>query len=145
MENKSRISTLTAEDYRRLEEESGIPPWLADAAGIRRVSSQEAADLVGRERDRFTDKLNGWWIPNRAPFRAGERAGRLRRDVPDVENGPNGTKKEKNKYLCAPGQPNLAYFTPETTQADLDNPDLPVVIVEGEKKALGGKPCFDAQ
>ena len=41
-----------------------------------------------------------------------------------------------NKYLSAPGTRNRSYFTPRTLPADLENVELPLIIVEGEKKAL---------
>src|SRR6185369_3074407 len=44
--------------------------------------------------------------------------------------------KEKAKYLSPPGRGNILYFPPQIDPADLDNTEIPIVIVEGEKKCL---------
>jgi hypothetical protein len=75
-------------------------------------------------------------IPISRHSRAGERGGRLRRDTPDYEYDDEGQAKECKKYLTAPGERNMPYFTPSTTMAELQNTDLPLVFAEGEKKAL---------
>lgn len=58
-------------------------------------------------------------------------------DHPDLEEQPDGLPpKEKGKYLSPPGRSNKLYFPPNVDPADLENTQLPLVIVEGEKKCL---------
>lgn len=64
------------------------------------------------------------------------REHRLRRDRPELEQKPDGTLKERGKYLSPPGHGNLLYFTPGTDPKWLADPTLPVAITEGEKKCL---------
>jgi hypothetical protein len=64
------------------------------------------------------------------------RSYRLRRDNPEWKEGKDGTLKPDRKYLGAPGSANRLYFPPGVTPEQLLDPGLPIVIVEGEKKAL---------
>jgi len=59
----------------------------------------------------------------------------LRRDKPYFET-VDGKVKEKAKYLVAPGSPQRLYFPPWVSPAMLSGTSLPILIVEGEKKAL---------
>ena len=61
---------------------------------------------------------------------------RLRRDNPEWTQGKDGKLKPDRKYLGAPGSGNRLYFPPGVTPEQLLDAALPVVIVEGEKKAL---------
>src|ERR1019366_1865142 len=50
--------------------------------------------------------------------------------------GRDGKPKPDRKYLGAPGSTNRLYFPPGVTSEQLFDATLPIVIVEGEKKAL---------
>lgn len=125
-------SQLTEQDYRMLER-SWISPEVADAAGIRRVTSLEGGQIVGRN---GAGDYSGLIYPYLWPGETSARDYRLRRDYPELEHKPDGTTKEKQKYLSAPGRSNLLYFPCGTDPAVLKNSGVPIVIVEGEKKAL---------
>src|SRR5206468_1423234 len=59
----------------------------------------------------------------------------LRRDHPEYE-ASNGKPKEKGKYLVAPGSRQRFYFPPSVSEEMLSDVSLPILLVEGEKKAL---------
>jgi hypothetical protein len=61
---------------------------------------------------------------------------RLRRDHPEYEDRSDGTRKEIDKYLTAPGEINRLYFPPDVNPAILADTSIPIVITEGEKKTL---------
>jgi hypothetical protein len=111
---------------------SWISEELAGQALIRRVDAATGADLVCRK---FGDNCAGLIFPYVWPGEDRVREYRLRRDVPDIRY--EGTiRKEVGKYLSPPGCANMIYFAPGTLPAWLQDPDLPIVITEGEKKAL---------
>lgn len=60
----------------------------------------------------------------------------LRRDHPDLEQHDDGAYREVSKYLSPPGRGNLLYFPPGTAPAWLLDASMPVILTEGEKKAL---------
>ena len=125
---------LTPGDLNLLQN-SFITPELAQQAGIFRVDSREGAALVSRN---GRGDYSGIVFPYRWPGEDNPREYRLRRDHPDLEEQPDGLPpKEKAKYLSPPGRGNILYFPPQTDAADLvENAELPIVIVEGEKKCL---------
>jgi hypothetical protein len=125
-------SELTESDYRKLSV-SWIPRELANAAGIIRVDSREGADLVGRNGN---GDYAGLAFPYHWPGENQTREYRLRRDHPDLELQPDGSTKEKNKYLSPPGRASKLYFAPDATLGMLAGVNLPIVICEGEKKCL---------
>jgi putative DNA primase/helicase len=94
---------------------------------LRRVNSLEGAEVVGKR----TGSFAGLLIPNVWPGSNHIREYRLRRDHPEVENG-----KPKMKYVAPPGRGNLLYFPVGTDPAWLSDPELPLVITEGEFKAI---------
>ncbi|MBM3790901.1 MAG: DUF3854 domain-containing protein [Acidobacteria bacterium] len=124
---------LTDADYRKLEKESWITRELANAAGIFRVTSQQGADIVVRKN---TKDYSGIVFPYTEPGTGRIRGYRLRRDNPKYEYRPDGTRKEIDKYLTAPGDSNRLYFPPSVSSALLADTTVPVVIPEGEKKTL---------
>jgi hypothetical protein len=123
---------LTAHDLAKLAA-SGISPELAGQAQLRRVDSREGGDLVGRN---GSGDYAGLVFPYIWPGEAGPREYRLRRDHPDLEYNKDGKPREQNKYLTAPGRGNLLYLVPGTLLEWLADPNLPIVVVEGEKKTL---------
>jgi P4 family phage/plasmid primase-like protien len=110
------------------------PEWI-DRAGIYRVDHQTGAQMVGRH-PKVGQHFEGIIIPYFLPGDPNVREYRLRRDIPDYEQEPDGTRKEKGKYLHPAGRGNIAYFPPGTKSEWLTDSTIRVVIVEGEKKSL---------
>jgi hypothetical protein len=123
---------LTESDYSKLES-SWITRDLADRALLRRVTSGEGAVLMGRTP---YQNYEGVVFPYVWPGESHVRAFRLRRDRPPIEYDAAGQPKERDKYLSAPGQGNLLYLMPGTPVDRLQDANIPVVIVEGEKKTI---------
>jgi hypothetical protein len=125
--------TLTKNDLAALEK-CYITPDLAKQAGIFRVDSREGATLVGRN---GRGDYSGIAFPYHWPGEDMPREYRLRRDHPDLEAQPDGLPpREKAKYLSPPGRANKIYVPPQIDLADINNAELPIVVVEGEKKCL---------
>jgi Domain of unknown function (DUF3854) len=122
---------LTSNDFAKLAA-SGIPQELAEQAQLRRVDSREGGELVGRN---GSGDYAGLVFPYLWPGETGPREYRLRRDHPDIEY-KDGKPRDKNKYLAPPGRGNFLYLVPGTFSEWLADTNLPVVIVEGEKKCL---------
>lgn len=125
---------LTAEDFRQLES-SYITRDLAIAAGLYRVDTHDGAEMVGKQPSAGTSYagivIPYFWPGFNRPFNL-----RLRRDKPDIESNGDGTTKERSKYLAQPGARNYFYIPPGTPAEWLTDTSTPVVITEGEKKAL---------
>jgi hypothetical protein len=126
-------NSLTAADLEQLSH-AGIDRWLAESAGLRRVDSAVGAELIGR--NTFRGDFSGIAIPYLWPAEEAIREYRLRRDHPDLEAAENGRFREKNKYLSPPGRGNLIYIPPEVEPSWLADESLPIILAEGEKKAL---------
>jgi predicted P-loop ATPase len=123
---------LTPEDYARLAAR-WIPAAMADLAGIRRVTSLVGQQMFGRKRG----DCAGLILPNVPPWDAGHvREFRLRLDSPPLEQRADGSLRETGKYIQPPGRPNILYFPPGIATQMLEDVKLPVMIVEGEFKAL---------
>src|ERR1044071_9562095 len=97
---------LTDADLRLLAA-SFVSPELAQSAGIFRVDSHDGGLIVGRNGNA---DYAGLIFPYFLPGKTSPREYRLRRDNPDLERKPDGTIKEKAKYLSPPGRSNLLYF-----------------------------------
>ena len=123
---------LTDEDYSVLAR-AWISRELADEAMIRRVDSTEGREVIGQKGNR---DCAGLLFPIYWPGCAHPHSYRLRRDNPEWTQGKGGKSKPNRKYLSGPGAANRLYFPPNVTPEQLLKPTLPVVIVEGEKKAL---------
>ena len=104
---------------------------VADAAMLRRVNTLEGREIVGQKRRDCAGLLFLYYFPGE--LRA--HAYRIRRDNPD-HTEKDGKIKTTAKYLSAPGSANRLYFPPGVTLAQLADVTIPIVIVEGEKKAL---------
>jgi hypothetical protein len=123
---------LSEGDYATLDS-SWITPEIADAAMLRRVDDHEGREVIGQR-----GKLNcaGILFPYYWP---GERYivnYRLRRDKPDWKVGKDGKPKPDKKYLGPPKSTNRLYIPPGVTPEQLQDVTIPIVITEGEKKAL---------
>jgi hypothetical protein len=113
---------------------SYITPELAHQARLYRVDSAEGARIVGREGKR--GDYAGIVFPYLMPGNNQPREYRLRRDCPDYKEQSDGSLKEEAKYLSPPSSRNLAYFVPGTSPEWLEDTNLPLAIVEGEKKTI---------
>ncbi len=98
---------LTLGDFEALES-SWIDRANAEKAVLRRVTSIEGAEIVGR---RDGHDYAGIIFPYVWPGDVHPREYRLRRDSPDVTY-EKGEKKSIRKYLSPPGRGNLLYFMP---------------------------------
>jgi hypothetical protein len=128
-----RALPLTPADLANFER-CGIPPAMLERAGVFRVDSVEGARIVGRRPgsgDYSGIVFPYFWPGEEHPFEF-----RLRRDHPDLEIAPDGTRKERNKYLSPPGRGSRLYIVRGTLAEDLADANLPIVITEGEKKTL---------
>ncbi len=123
---------LTEEDYAPLAV-SWIDREMADRAMLRRVDAQEGREIVGQKGDR---DCSGLLIPYYWPGQALPFNYRLRRDHPEWEQGKDGSPKAKGKYLGPPGGANRLYIPPGVTLEQLNDPTIPIVMAEGEKKAI---------
>lgn len=94
---------------------------------LRRVNSLDGAEVIGKN---GTGDYAGVLIPNVPPGSDYIREYRLRRDHPDIENG------KPKRYLAPPGRGNLLYFAIGTELGWLSDPQMPVIITEGEFKTI---------
>jgi hypothetical protein len=123
---------LTEDDYALLGQ-SWITRELADQAMLCRVNAQEGREIVGQGGNR---DCSGLLIPYYWPLEPSPFNYRIRRDNPEWEEGKDGRLKQKRKYLGPRRGANRLYIPPGVTLAHLQDTTIPVVIVEGEKKAI---------
>jgi hypothetical protein len=100
---------------------------------LRRVNSHEGAEVVCRNGNR---DYAGILIPYYWPGEPYPHAYRLRRDNPEWVAGKDRKLKPRRKYLGAPKSGNRLYLPPGITLEHLKDVSIPLVVVEGEKKAL---------
>jgi hypothetical protein len=124
-------SDLSPADYSALATR-WIDRDLADAAGLRRVDSLTGGDVVGRKSGNYA----GIVIPYFYPGSTQVREYRLRRDQPHFEYDAGGNLKPRQKYLSAPGRANMLYVIADVERSLLADPELTIVITEGEFKTL---------
>jgi hypothetical protein len=122
------------QDYEALGR-SYLTQEIVDRAQIKRVDAHEGAFTVGQEPTASKD-YSGLIFPYFWPGETRPREYRLRRDNPDLERKPDGSIKEKDKYLSPPGRGNILYFSPDTPIEFLTDISVPITITEGEKKTL---------
>jgi predicted P-loop ATPase len=128
---QAKWDQLTEGDFAKLAAR-WITPELARDAGIRRVTSIDGAEMFARK----GKDISGLIIPNVLPG-LGVREYRIRLDHPDFQIGIDGVKRETGmKYLSPPGKPPLIYFPPGVTPEMMADVSLPVIITEGEFKAI---------
>jgi hypothetical protein len=123
---------LTDDDYSWLAA-SWITPAIADAALLKSVASLEGRDIVGRK---GAGDYSGILIPYYWPGDVSAFNYRLRRYHPDWTVGKDGRQKQARKYLSPPRGANRLYIPPGVTLEQLADVRIPIVLVEGEKKAL---------
>jgi hypothetical protein len=105
---------------------------LAELAKIRRVTSNEGAETLGRKPTANED-LSGLISPYFHPNDWNNpRDYRLRLDNPELDK----KGKPKSKYLASFGSKNKIYFPPNIKPEILADVSLPIVFCEGEKKCL---------
>jgi len=124
---------LSTADYDRLEQR-----WIcrdyADSARLRRVTSIDGAEIVGRQGK--PGDYAGIIIPYFNPLDGRLRDYRLRRDHPEIELDNHGSRKECQRYLAPPGKGNMLYVPVGADPELLQNAELPLVITEGEFKTI---------
>jgi hypothetical protein len=122
-----RGSPLSEQDYQAL-----AVRWIdregADRQMLRRVISIEGAEILGRN---GSGNYAGVAIPYIWPGDPYVRDYRIRRDNPEYENG-----KPKQKYMTPPGRGNFLYLPVGIEVAWLTDTALPIVLTEGEFKAI---------
>ena len=121
---------LTGPDYQALASRWLDLPTL-ELANIQRIGHFDGKELTGNS----AKDLAGLAIPYFEPGNGLVLGYRIRRDHPEIKIKPDGSKKEDNKYINAPGFRHI-YVPPTITKTDLANTNLPVIIAEGEFKAL---------
>lgn len=124
---------LTEEDLRRLSS-SYISREIVELAKLVRVDTAEGARIVGRKPN--GESYEGIVFPYFWPESSEVREYRLRRDTPSFERRSDGSLKAIAKYLSPPGRKSMLYFVPNTPEVFLSDSSIPILLVEGEKKAL---------
>jgi putative DNA primase/helicase len=124
-------TALRPEDYAALER-SWISRAIVDSAGVRRITSDEGKELVGR---RDFEDYAGLVFPYFWPGNPVVFAHRIRRDNPPFEIH-NGKRRERDKYMSAPGYGNGIYFHPLTPAAALTDVTMSLILTEGQKKCM---------
>lgn len=128
-------SELTEQDLQSLRAR-WISADVAKSARLRRITDAEGRELFGGGK---RAARSGVLIPYFEPaqtLKVKPRGYRVRRDNPELERKPDGTTKVLRKYLAPSGSANMLYFHPDADPADLQNAQMPLVITEGEFKAL---------
>lgn len=120
---------LTPEDLKKLQSESAIPPDTAKMMGLFRVDD---AKIVGF----FWIKSGGIVFPYFDPMTKTVVGYRIKLDDPPFIKDADGKLKRMGKYLAAKGSQNRFYFPLGTTPEMLKDSKLPIIFVEGEKKAI---------
>jgi hypothetical protein len=126
---------LTQDDYRALEAR-----WLrredVEAAGLYRVDGPSGGELLGVKKG----NVPGIAIPYFDPASGGVVHNRIRvddsfrRDRATIRI--DGKREEGPKYMGGAGERNHVFFPRGTTEQDLVNSELPIMITEGEFKTL---------
>ena len=126
------LVNLLPGDRGNLCREHWLTNKILDAAGVRRVPDDIGRMLTGWARR----DCSGIILPY--PMLDGSYSVffRIRRDKPDVRLDLRGGEKIERKYAAAYGSRNYCYWSPGTTQAQLDDAALPIIITEGEYKTL---------
>jgi hypothetical protein len=123
---------LTESDYTMLAS-SWITREIADAAMLRRVDSQEGSEVISQRGRR---NCAGILFPYYWPGDPSAFNYRIRRDNPDWTVGKDGKPKADGKYLGPPNGGNRLFIPPGVTLEVLSDAQVPLALVEGEKKAL---------
>ncbi len=123
---------LTENDYTTLAA-SWITPEIAAQTMLRRVDARRGREILGQKGNR---DCGGILIPYYLPGETSPHTYRLRLDHPEMRQGKDGKAKPVGKYLAPRGDRNRLYVPPGVTLEQLYDITIPIVIVEGEKKAL---------
>ena len=116
-------SPIIQSNYELLER-SWISRDIADSAQIRRVNTEEGKEVVGR---RDFEDYSGLLFPYVWPGKPGVFTHRLRRDNPPFEVHA-GRRRERDKYMSAPGYGNGIYFHPLTPVVILTDVTMPLSL-----------------
>jgi hypothetical protein len=122
---------LTEADYSQLDAR-WITRQLAQESGLRRVDTYTGREMFARK----AGDCSGIIIPYVLPGENRVAEYRLRVDNPELEYRADGSVRETKKYIQPPGRRNRVYFPVGISAALLADTSLPVMITEGEFKAL---------
>src|SRR3954471_11676610 len=130
---RQSVQELTPADFDLL---TGIDPEIAISAKLGRVDSFTARDMTGHggSFDKSGIAIPYYFSAN-TEGEPGEWAVRLDRP-PLGDIGKDGQLKESRKYLWPVGRRNRFYLHPDFKEAWLSDISIPVIFVEGAKKAL---------
>jgi hypothetical protein len=112
--------------------QSAIPEELARRA-FQRVDSYDGHQLLGKN---SSADFSGLAIAYRWPGDSYAREYRLRLDNPEFAQDNRAQLKEGPRYQASPGSRNVLYFAPDADPRSISDIEIPIVIVEGEKKTL---------
>jgi predicted P-loop ATPase len=97
------------------------------------VESETGRAISGSKR---AGDFSGTVFPNYFPGESYPREFLHRLDHPELKYDKHGKAKETGKYRYPPGRGQILYFIRSTDLAWLEDPTIPILIVEGPKKAL---------
>jgi P4 family phage/plasmid primase-like protien len=115
---------------------SGISREHAEKLPWRRVDSVDGREIVGRNGS--GDDYTGIAISYRIPGEERIREYRLRLDNPPLVMKSDGSVKPKYRYLSPLSRHNKVYFASDAQPEWLSDIEIPVLVVEGEKKGESG-------
>jgi hypothetical protein len=123
---------LTEADYLTVAG-SWITREIAEQAMLRRLDEYEGREIVGQKGKR---DCSGILIPYYWPGEVSSFNYRIRRDNPEWTIGKDGKPKAERKYLAPPCGGNRLFIPIGVTPEQLRDVQIPIALVEGEKKAL---------
>jgi hypothetical protein len=124
---------ITADDQHKILDPRWIDAAMADRALLRWVDTVTGGELIGRN---GAGNYAGIVIGFRWPGEQQVREWVLRRDHPELEIKPDGTKKPRGKYLYPTGRKNRLFLPPDADPALLTDVPVHIWITEGPLKAL---------
>lgn len=128
---------LSEEDLKR-RGESFLTEQTLRLAGVRRVSNDVGHQILSKDTRQKDVEYAGLGIPCFQHLDGDCKVSHwtIRRDIPDYEKNGAGELKEKRKYIKPPTVKNQLYIPPMLPTELLQRTDLPIVICEGEFKAM---------
>lgn len=113
----------------------------AQNADLRTFDEVEGAACLGYQKG----DMSGIGIPYKSPFAENKIVNwAVRRDNPDCEMR-GGVRRDLRKYMRPMGSRNNLYIPPQVYLAQLSDVSIPIVIVEGELKAIALRRLADYQ
>lgn len=123
---------LTSADREKICQEHWLTNADLDAAHVTRVNDATGRELTGW----MKRNCSGIYIPYPTLDGRNSYYFRIRRDVPDMTIQLDGSTKISRKYAAPYGSRNYIYFPAGVTPAHLSDATIPVIVTEGEYKAM---------